>query len=223
MLELSTTGIPHNTLHIVKPLVNPSKGNPKIVHLSVILCCLERVCTEGIQQQCNEKVENLKGIETIIIKLKFRRVAFRNLNSNCEEHRYYKSSVLLSKQKQSNNEMTMTDHIMVEEINFSLRKSDVPMSFSHKMLFEVVAKTDLCMPNTVFGQNNFSNVIVVIKAMIMACWFNNISSFFRLQLNQASTELLPIYYMRSGATSKILYEIRFRPGYSIKYATLSQK
>jgi len=46
--------------------MNPSKGNPKIVHLSIIFCCLETVSTEGIQQQRNEEVEYLEVIEIMI-------------------------------------------------------------------------------------------------------------------------------------------------------------
>lgn len=69
------------------------------------------------------------------IKLKARRAAFGNLNSNFEEHRYYQSSVLLSKAKQGNNEMAVTDHNVVDEVNFSLRKFNVPMTLFPKKVF----------------------------------------------------------------------------------------
>lgn len=67
--ELPTTGVPRHALDKVESLADPSEGNPKIVHFSIILCCLETVSTKRTQQQCDEKVENLKAVE-IIKKIK---------------------------------------------------------------------------------------------------------------------------------------------------------
>lgn len=78
-----------------------------------------------------------------------------------------------------------------------------PCPSSPKELIKIVAKTDLCTPNALFGQNNFSKVIVVRKIVVMTAWLNNIASFFKLELNQASVELLPKSCVTSDSSPAI--------------------